>query len=125
MTRVSFILIALVSLGTVSAFGADIDGKWLSDIKIRDFDVKVTFDLKSSGNQLTGSVTTETPRGERTSEIKDGKLDGDKFSFTTLGGRDGSVKITWEGTVEGDQLKGQQTREGGSLGPMPFVAKRQ
>ncbi|MCW5982598.1 MAG: hypothetical protein KIT09_31210 [Bryobacteraceae bacterium] len=129
MVRTCFILIALAAAAAISATGAGIDGKWLSELKVdrggQEFTMKVTFDLRSSGDRVTGSVTTETPRGERTSEIQNGKLDGDKFSFNTMGrGRGGEVQITWEGVVEGDVLKGKQIREGSNFGPIPFTAKR-
>jgi hypothetical protein len=127
MTRTSLILI-LSCVVALPVLGAGIDGKWLSEIKLerggQEFTLKITFNLKSSGNQLTGSVITATPGGERTSEIQNGKVDGDKFSFTSMGGREGDVKLTWQGTFTGDILKGQQTREGGS-GPYPFTAKRE
>lgn len=131
MARTSLTIIVLACVAALTALGASIDGKWLSEMKMnrggQEFSLKVTFDLQSSGDQLTGSVTTATPRGERKSEVQNGKLDGDKFTFNTMGrGRDGDeVKITWEGAVEGDELKGQQTREGGNMGPVPFSAKRQ
>ena len=131
MTRTSFILIVLASVAATTAFAAGIDGKWLSEMKVgrgdREFTMKVAFDLKTAGDQITGAVTSEGRMGQRTSEIKDGKLDGNKFSFTTVGqGRGGNeVKIHWEGTLEGDELKGQQEREGGNFGPIPFTAKRQ
>ena len=51
--------------------------------------------------------------------ITDGKVDGNKFSFTVPGGR-GPAKF--EGTVDGDQLKGTRTPEGRD--GQPFTAKR-
>jgi hypothetical protein len=83
------------------------------------------FDLKSSGDKVTGTSTMTTPRGDRSMEISDGKLDGDKFSFTTtFEGPMGTMTTRYEGTVEGDTLKGSSTREGGQRS-FPFEAKKQ
>jgi hypothetical protein len=59
----------------------------------------------------------------RTIEIKDGKIDGNKFTFNTvMNTPNGEFKMVYEGTVEGDTLKGTSTREGGQS--RPFEAKR-
>jgi len=108
---------------------ADIDGKWKSE---RTFDrggqsmtITTVFDLKADGAKLTGKVTTTSPRGERTADVTDGKIDGAKFSFSIVNeGPNGSMTIKYEGTVEGDTLKGTSQREGGNR-TMPFEAKKQ
>ncbi len=83
-----------------------------------------TLDLKSSGNKLTGTLTMKFGDMEpRTIDIKDGKIDGSKFSFTTtMSTPNGDFKTAYEGTVEGDTLKGTAAREGGQS--RPFEAKR-
>jgi hypothetical protein len=56
-------------------------------------------------------------------EIKDGKIDGNKFSFTTtMQTPNGDFKSVYNGTVEGDTIKGTSAREGGQ--ERPFEAKR-
>ena len=58
------------------------------------------------------------------SEIKDGKLDGNKFSFsTTISTPNGDMKTNYSGTVEGAMMKGNAEREGGQA--RPFEAKKQ
>ena len=43
----------------------------------------------------------------RSIEIKDGKIDGDRFSFkVTTDGKQGEKTAVYEGTVVGDHLKG-------------------
>lgn len=107
------------------AMAAAIDGKWVSERTMGDRTITQTFDLKSDGAKLTGSISTSMGQGDpRVAEIKDGKLDGNKFSFTvTMPGRDGAeMKTVYEGSVEGDALKGTATREGGQA--RPFEAKK-
>ena len=59
----------------------------------------------------------------RTSKIQDGKVDGNKFSFATVVETpNGDMTVNYEGTIEGDTLKGTATREGGQA--RPFEAKR-
>ena len=120
-TLVCFFLLAGIGLA------ASIDGKWVSE---RKFDrggetmvIKSTFDLKAEGNTLTGTVVTAFGEKEMPKmEIRDGKIDGDKFSFSVVfSGPRGEFKTVYEGTVEGDMLKGTAT---GSRGQNPFEAKR-
>jgi hypothetical protein len=122
-----FLLVASAAL-----FGADIDGKWKSEMKrpSRDGSGEITitmvYDLKADGSKLTGSIAMNSPMGERTMEIKDGKIDGNKFSFTTtFDTPNGSMTTKYEGTVEAGTLKGTSMREGGQGNPRPFEAKKQ
>lgn len=112
------------------AAGAGIDGKWTSEFSMRGGKkqaqqartVQMTLDLKAEGDRLTGKVSM--PRGKRSQavEIQEGKIEGNQFSFVTVQkGKKGEQKTTWQGTVEGDQLKG--TRSAGKRG-QPFTAKR-
>jgi hypothetical protein len=107
---------------------ASIDGKWVSERKMErngeTFTIIQTFDLKAEGSKLTGKLTMQFGDMEpRTIDISDGKIDGDKFSFTTvMSTPNGEFKTLYSGTVEGDTLKGTAEREGGQ--GRPFEAKR-
>jgi hypothetical protein len=124
------VVCCLLLAGT--ALAAGIDGKWYAERKMerdgQSFVVKTTLDLKSSGNKLTGTVTTSFGEKELPpAEVKDGKLDGNKFSFTTIARfGDNEFKTKYEGTVDGDTIKGTAMREGGQGGgqPRPFEARR-
>jgi hypothetical protein len=111
------------------AMAAGIDGKWYSERKMsrdgQDFVIKTTFDLKSDGAKLTGSLTMSFGDMEpRSIPISDGKIDGAKFSFiTVMSTPNGEFKSTYTGTVEGDVIKGEAAREGADR--RPFEAKRQ
>ena len=130
MKVITSILVCLFMLAGF-ALAASIDGKWVSERKMdRGGETRVittTFDLKASGNALTGSVIMPARRGggeARTIQIKDGKIDGNNFSFTTeVEGPNGAMKTMYKGTVEGDMLKGTSEVEGRE--PRPFEAKKQ
>jgi hypothetical protein len=110
------------------ALAGPIDGKWVSERKMeregQSFTIVQTFDLKATGNTLAGTMTMAFGDMEpRTMDLKEGKIDGNKFSFSTvMETPGGEFKMIFEGTVEGDTLKGTATREGGQS--RPFEAKR-
>lgn len=111
------------------ALAAGIDGKWYSERKMerdgQSFTIKQTFDLKSDGSKLTGKLTMAFGDMEpRSIDIKDGKVDGNKFSFITVMEMQGNeIKVKYEGSVDGDTIKGNATRDGGGQA-RPFEAKR-
>jgi hypothetical protein len=111
------------------AYAAAIDGKWYSERKMdrggQEFVIKQTFEFKSDGAKLTGTLTMAFGDMEpRSIPISDGKIDGNKFSFTTvMQTPNGEFKTVYNGTVEGATIKGEAAREGGD--PRPFEAKRQ
>ena len=107
----------------VPALAQSVDGKWEATQTTPRGEVKITFDLKSSGGNLTGTVQQGQGAGQ---EIKNGKVEGNKVTFETSqpprGGGD-PVTVSWTGTVSGDSLK--LTRSGGGRGgPQELEAKR-
>lgn len=127
MRVVSAVFVCFLLLAGV-AMAAVIDGKWVSVRKMeRDgqaFTITQTFELKADGAKLTGSLTMSFGDMEpRKVDIKDGKIDGNKFSFTVvMSTPNGEFKTVYEGTVEGDAIKGTSSREGGQS--RPFEAQR-
>ena len=111
------------------AVAGPIDGKWVAERKLerdgQSFTITQIFDLKAEGSNLTGKVAMKFGDNEPPAvDVKDGKIDGSKFSFTTvMPTPNGDMKMSYSGTVEGDTLKGTAEREGGQ--PRPFEAKRQ
>ena len=126
-TLLTVLVIACLVAGV--ALAAGIDGKWYSERKMeRDGNtmvIKSTFDLKSDGAKLTGKmVMVMGDMDPRDVEIKDGKIEGNKFSFTTtMTTPNGEFKTVYTGTLDGDTIKGTAAREGGQ--ERPFEAKRQ
>ncbi len=126
MKAITVFLACLLLAGL--ALAAPIDGKWYSERKVeRDgetFTIKQTFELKAEGSKLTGSIMMVFGDNERKLDIQEGKIDGNKFSFSTvMSTPNGEFKVVYTGSVEGDMLKGTSVREGGQ--ERPFQAKRQ
>jgi hypothetical protein len=102
----------LLLLG-VSAFAADVDGKWTGTVHTDNGDFPVSFSFMADGAKLNGSMAG--PDGSDIA-IKDGMIDGANISFwlsLDFGGN--SMKLTYKGVVAADQIK-----ISGDAGGMPF-----
>src|ERR1700735_3100760 len=106
-----------------TAAAADLTGKWVAQVTGRNGNTQMTFDLKVDGATLTGAVTGGGGGGRRgggggggtptANPISDGKIDGDKVTFSVKVDRNGqSMVTTYTGTFSGDDLKLKQTRQG-------------
>ena len=95
-------MILFLSAGTV--FGADIDGKWTGKYDAgmgEPMDMEYTF--KANVNVLTGT-TIGGPGGEQV-QITNGKIDGNKISFSVAVDMMGQeMKIDFTGELSGDKL---------------------
>ena len=111
----------IVFAAAMVLLAAGIDGKWTVETQGQNGPQQSTLMLKASGSTLTGTFAAPGRGGAEPMpvEIKDGKVDGNKFSFTVTAGR-GPAKF--EGEVDGDQIKGTRTPEGRE--GRPFTAKR-
>lgn len=79
----------------------------------------VTFTFKQDGAALTGT----TEMRQNTVEIKDGKVDGNTFTFTVeFGMGDRTFSQTYKGTVTGDAMEGTVSNPRGET---PFKGARQ
>lgn len=117
MKRIAITALILCA-ASLSAVAAGIDGKWSNLREVGDADGKTyahttTIALKADGALLTGTIVQVSAApwmaetNGRTIEIKDGKIDGDKFSFkVTTENKKGERTAIYEGTIEGDRLKG-------------------
>ena len=103
-----------------AALAADITGNWTGSAD----QFTVTFAFKQDGETLTGAVTV--PQGDPL-PISDGKVQGDKISFTVkvdMGGN--SMTIRHEGTIKGDEISlTTKVEGGGDFGGGPMTLKRQ
>src|SRR5580704_13165536 len=125
----------LLCVASLPALAAGIDGKWTSERQVGAADGKTyshttVLTLKNEGGVLTGTIvqTSAAPWMSETNgrpvDISDGKVDGDKFSFKlTMDTKQGERTVVYEGTVEGDQLKGTMKFRGIGI-TQPFDAKR-
>ena len=113
-----FSIFAIVLLALSStAWAADVDGKWIAKVAgtqgQQDYEITLTF--KADGKKVTGILTNTRIPGDV--EIKEGKIEGDKISFSlTRNFGQNDMKIVWKGTVAGDEIKFMRSVEGGGMG---------
>jgi hypothetical protein len=114
-----FAPVAALLLLAVSAFAADVDGKWTGSVSTPNGDIPVSFNFKADGATLSGSMAG--PDGGDIA-IKDGMIDGANISFwlsIDMGGN--ALKLTYKGVVATDQIK----ISGDAAGmPFEFVVKK-
>jgi hypothetical protein len=118
--KTTFLAVLAMLTFSFVALAADATGKWTGEVPGGRGNQPVTFNLKADGAKLTGTITT----AQGDAPIEDGKVDGDKITFSrTAPGRDGTpAKQTFTGMVKGDTI--EFTREGGR-GPVTFTVKKQ
>ena len=119
--RNCFLIAAMAVLLVMTASAADVSGKWVGQMPTRDGNTReATFDLKASGDKLTGTMSG--PQGGI--EIKDGKVSGNDISFKVpLEFNGNSFVLIFKGTISGDQIKFTRGREGAEQ-TQEFTAKR-
>jgi hypothetical protein len=102
------IMFALFALASLVAFGADISGKWVGEATGKGG--PPTFNFKADGSKLTG---TSEGRGGAV-EISNGKIDGDKISFSVVRdmGDKGKITTNYKGSVSGSTMKLTAETEG-------------
>jgi hypothetical protein len=109
---------AILVLAGVSCFASDADGKWAGSIATPDGAIPVSFDLKTDGNNVTG--TTVGPQGEI--KITNGKLEGALLSFSLAFEVSGTkMTIRYKGIVSKDKIDFNLSFGGD---PTAFVVKR-
>ena len=96
-------LILGIVLLAAPAFAGDVDGKWTGMIDTPMGALPVGFTFKSDGNALSG--TSLGPDGAEIA-IKDGKIDGNKITFTVaidFGGM--AIVLNYSGVVSPDKIQ--------------------
>lgn len=119
--RMKKLILSLIAVGAL-AFGADVTGKWTAEVPGRGGQTRTqTFTLKQDGSALTG--TASGMQGQE-NPISEGKVDGDKVSFAVKVEFNGNAfKMTYEGKLEGEELKMKSSREGSDQ-VREFTAKK-
>ena len=114
-----FVIVVGLLLLAVPAFAADVDGKWTGTVSTPMGDLPVQYEFKADGTMLTG--TTLGFDGGSV-PIKNGKVDGNKISFTVtfdFGGM--TLDLSYTGVVSSSEIK----MTGDFMGmPFEFTVKK-
>ncbi len=97
-------LLAIAALlAAAPVFAGDIDGKWTGTIDTPNGPVAIAYTFKADGETLVGSTTG--PDGMEY-PIKDGKITGNKVSFSlNLDFGQGPITFNYTGEVSPTELK--------------------
>jgi len=95
--RIAATLLILTALSTVVTLArADVTGDWTSGGR----GLTLTFTFIQDGSRLTGTVRAST--GE-IAPVTDGRIEGDKLSFTVNLGED--ARLLFNGIVKGNEIE--------------------
>jgi len=108
-------------LGVARLFAADISGTWKASFDTQIGQQNYTYQFVAKGTSLTGKIQSEMGG---TSDILQGKVDGDKVSFVEVFKFDGNeIQITYTGQLTSDdEIK--FTRQVADFATEQLVAKR-
>jgi len=121
--RTSVVLVVLILCSLVCVHAADISGKWTAEFDSQVGLQKYTYEFKVAGTAITGNATANIAGEDMKSVITEGKIDGDKVSFTEKLSYTGmDLDIVYTGTVSGNEMKLSRTVAGQE--GETFTAKR-
>ncbi len=96
-------------------------GTWKGSFDFNGATVSLTFNLKTNGATVTGTIDGLPTEA---SEIKEGKVDGDSITFWSMTDYQGSpVKLVYHGKIAGDQISFTMGTDDGGWST-DLVAKR-
>ena len=95
-----------------------IDGKWEITINSPMGAQKAQLDVKADGATLTGSQTAQGS----TQTLANGKVDGDKLSWSANITNPMPMTLEFTGAVDGDKISGSV--KAGAFGSFPFSGAR-
>ena len=118
------LLLALAAL-PLSVLATDVTGTWKTEFDSQIGLQKYTYTLKQDGTNLTGKANSEVNDQKRETELKEGKVEGEKISFVEMlnfQGNDIRIHYTGKFTTTANEIK--FTREVGNFAKEEIVAKR-
>lgn len=116
-TGILFLLLA------TAAWAADVTGTWKGDLSSPDGSTfTLTYTFKQDGAKLTGTVLG--PQGDPL-PLDNGKVDGDKISFSVKVDFNGGTTFSSEGTINGDEIVLKTKADTGDMDMPPMTIKRQ
>jgi hypothetical protein len=101
-------LFVLLAAAAPAAPPFDVSGTWklvYTGRSVAPREKSITLDFKVNGNQVTGMAHIGSWPGD--APIADGKIDGDRITFTAEGSRPSSTGLPtchFEATVHGDEM---------------------
>jgi hypothetical protein len=111
----------LLAVTAVMLLAADAAGTWKGSFETYGTTVSLTFNLKTNGATVTGTIDG-LPNAA--SEIKEGKIDGDSITFWSMTDYQGSpIKLVYRGKIAADQINFTVGTEDGAWSA-DLVAKR-
>jgi hypothetical protein len=95
------IAIILLTLSSAVVLGAEVQGKWKGSVVGREGPRAVYFLFEADGERLTGKMVD----GHGDNPITQGRIDGDRLSFTIVYDFSGDkVKRLYRGTLSGGEI---------------------
>ena len=102
LALIAGLFVISMMMATVAVAQAKVDGSYEMSMQGRQGAMTQTLTLKTDGNKLSGSI-----KGQRGEAPLEGTVDGNKITFTvTRQTPNGEMKQTFNGTVDGDNIKG-------------------
>ncbi len=119
------LILTLIAL-SLSAWAADLTGKWKAEFDSQIGLQKYIFTFQQEGTKLTGKADADINGQKRETELKEGKVEGAAVSFVEMMKfQDNEIRITYTGKVAGSGNEIQFTREVGEFAKEEIVAKRE
>ncbi len=116
-------IVLLTFAATLPSFAANISGTWKTEFDSQIGLQKYTYTLKQDGTNLSGQASSEIGDRKRETELKEGRVEGDKVSFVEMLNFNGNdIRITYNGSLVSNELK--LTREVGNFAKEEIVVKR-
>jgi len=118
------VMVAALVLGLAgAAMAGEVAGTWTAEFDSQIGVQKYTYTFEVDGETLTGTAVGERMGETAEVAITDGKVVGDKVTFTEMLNFQGQeVPITYDGTIDGDEIK--FTRNVADFATEEIVAKR-
>ena len=121
--RNAILLSVAVALFSLAAWAGDISGTWTGQLSGPDGNTfALTYSFKQDGEKLTGTVAG--PQGDPL-PLEEGKVQGEKVSFSVNVPFNGGTKFMSEGTIKGDEITLNTKAEGGEALGGPITLKKQ
>jgi hypothetical protein len=95
-----------------------VDGSWKITVNSPMGKQESTLNLATNGSTLTGTASAQG----NTTDVKDGKVDGDNVSWSSAITTPFPMTLEFTGTVSGDTIKGKV--KAGSFGSFDFDGAR-